>query len=200
MTTIAWDGTSLAADRCAWQDGVRSQIQKLHVIVIDARSEWGDVGDKLIIAHMGYLVMAETVRNSIIMGTRFDIREETGYHATVAVAVVVDKFRNVWEVTANGRRLRTGLSRKRRDDGTWPEPFDDQPIGSPVGWQFGDYFCAFGSGAQYAGGALAAGATAQQAIELTAEHTDFAGYGHDVVLWDNIFLTNLGRDPDFIPF
>lgn len=29
MTTIAWDGTTLAADRCSWSGGARRQVRKV---------------------------------------------------------------------------------------------------------------------------------------------------------------------------
>lgn len=39
MTTIAWDGTTLAADQCSWSGGVRRKVRKVFHVVSPERGE-----------------------------------------------------------------------------------------------------------------------------------------------------------------
>ena len=149
MTTIAWDGETLAADCCSWSGGVRRKVRKVFKIHSAERGV-------LLVAFAGQAAFCMRVLDWMKGGERpnpsdFYDRSEI----TNQCAIVIDEKRRVW-VLGN--------------DLYWQEALD--PI------------YANGAGQEFAWGALEAGATAEQAIEIAMKRSDYAGFGVDCVRFE----------------
>lgn len=187
MTTIAWDGHTLAVDKGLWDAGVRVQGDKICVLTLTEPSVWGDEGDKIIVAFQGDALTNDLVAQALKQGNAADVSTLVGGDPRRVVAVVVDKNREVFDWHACGLRAQNGCVRMShfavRDVSMADSLPDSHSQWNP------DYFTASGSGAHFAYGALAMGATAERAIELTIMHTDFAAIGVDKVEWSDVFGT-----------
>lgn len=187
MTTIAWDGHSLAADQGVWCNGRLSQGSKIVVVELRRDSVWGEEGDKLIVANMGSVYCNERVRHHL------ECREgcedlnvlDTGHESGDVIAVVIDKNRHVWDLSPLGHRYRSGCTRLDKGYGVPKSFLEDLPVTHSA--YYPDYFSAWGAGGTFALGALATGAEAFTAIELAMKCTEFAAVGVDVVKWADVF-------------
>lgn len=187
MTTIAWDGHSLAADQGTWTGGRIQQGSKLHVLEIEQDSLFGDAGDRLIVAHMGSCYANERVRKWVTATPGWDDElnlADTGHEGGDVVAVIVDKHKRVWDLSPYGHRYQSGCTRShiiaygRKFCEDLP---DHHSTATP------DYFAAWGAGGTFAFGALAAGRPAKEAVALAIEYTEFAAIGVDAINWDEVF-------------
>ena len=151
MTTIAWDGKTLAADQCSWSGAVRRKVRKVFKI------ESKDRGT-LLVACAGpapfCLKVVDWMRgegdrpNPEDFFTKDDIQRQC--------AVVIDSARQIWSLS------------------------------NSLHWELmHESVYANGAGQEFAWGALEAGATAVQAIEITAKRSDYAGFCVDTVTFDN---------------
>ena len=149
MTTIAWDGTTLAADCCSWSGGVRRKVRKVFKIYTPDRGT-------LLVAFTGQAAFCMRVLDWMKGGERptpsdfYDRAEITNQ-----CAIAIDESRRVW-VLGN--------------DLYWLESLDT--------------IYANGAGQEFAWGALEAGATAEQAIEIAMKRSDYAGLGVDCVRFE----------------
>lgn len=145
MTTIAFDGTTLAADRCSWSGGIRRATRK--VTKVRAPD-----GSRYLIAWTGSQAMATAVLAWMHgTGDRPNCKdfgsEPDGY-----CAVVIDQKMRVFVLS----NCMTYIA-------------------------FEERIFAGGAGAEFAFGALEAGATARRAIQIAMKRSDYAGLGVDVV-------------------
>lgn len=210
MTTIAWDGHSLAADQGMWCNGRITQGSKIAVVTIERSCLFGLEGDKLIVASMGSAYCNERVRKFLACEDGWDHLDlsDTGHDGGDIVAVVIDKNRHVWDLSPNGARYRSGCARKNVGYGSMAAYLEDLPERHTS--YDPDYFSAWGAGGNFAFGALAAGRDAEATVELAMKYTEFAAVGVDVVVWADVFGPKLGQmiapqspDMDFddgIPF
>lgn len=142
MTTIAWDGTTLAADRSSWSGGTRRRIRKAFKVTAPD-------GSRFLVAFAGDGDFALAVLAWMRGGQRPDPLaflkpEDLGSQC----ALVIDERRQVWQL---------GCS-------LWYSRMDER-------------IYAFGGGQDYAWGALEAGATARQAVQIAIKRSDYAGLG-----------------------
>jgi hypothetical protein len=144
MTTIAWDGTTLAADRCSWSSDVRRAVKKLHRF--DDGIFAGCGSGELVEAYVAYRLGK---RDTMPDWKEFDTEKGC------SVGVFISNDRRVFCVTNQGDLL----------------PFEETKF-------------AFGAGQAFAWGALEAGATAREAIEITARRSDMAALGVDEMTLD----------------
>ncbi|WP_416048950.1 hypothetical protein [Cupriavidus basilensis] len=91
MTTIAWDGTTLAADRCSWSGGVRRRVRKIYRV----RAPGGRV---FLVAFCGNGDFAMAILAWMRGGDRpdpahFDVDK------TSTCAVVIDERGGVWQLS-----------------------------------------------------------------------------------------------------
>lgn len=143
MTTLAWDGTTLAADRAAWSSGNKYRVRKLsRVTAPDGRRFLvGVCGDG---SYAGQLL--RWMRGAIPHPGPYP---EPG---NFTVALVIDERRRVFR------------------------------LGSSLQYtEILERFHACGAGQDYAIGALEAGATARQAVQIAIKRSDYAGLGVDTV-------------------
>lgn len=187
MTTIAWDGHSLAADQGMWCNGRISQGSKIEVVTIEQGCLWGLPGDKLIVATMGSAYCNERVRKYLACVEGWDDLNllDTGHDGGDIVAVIVDKNRHVWDLSPLGHRYRSGCARKNLGYGSPPSYLENLPE-RHVSYE-PDYFSAWGAGGTFAFGVLAAGKDAEAAVDLAIKYTEFAAVGVDVVVWADVF-------------
>lgn len=150
MTTIAWDGKTLAADQCSWSGSVRRRVCKVFKIKSKDRGT-------LLVAFSGNASFATKVLDW--MSGKCDRPDPRDFHRLDDLgrqcAVAIDSARRVWALS---------------NSLIW-EPMNESIF-------------AHGAGQEFAWGALEAGATAVQAIEITARRSDFAGFGVDTVQFD----------------
>ncbi len=147
MTTIAWDGKTLAADCCSWSGGARRKVRKVF------RVESAERG-MLLVAFAGHGAFCLRVLDW--MRGQGERPNPSDYYSREEInnqcAVVIDQERQVWS------------------------------LGNDLHWQrMEETIYANGAGQEFAWGALEAGATAQQAIEITAKRSDYAAFGVDTV-------------------
>jgi hypothetical protein len=88
MTTIAWDGTTLAADGAGWSGGVKHRIRKVHKI--KARD-----GRVFLVAMSGDQAFANMVLAWMRGGQHPGAYPNTD---GVTIAVVIDEKRSVWRL------------------------------------------------------------------------------------------------------
>jgi len=89
MTTIAWDGETLAADRCSWNGYARSRCRK----VFRVRAPGGAV---FLVAFAGSAQFANAILGWMRGEGEAPKHDAFGVASTDAVAVVVDQRRRVF--------------------------------------------------------------------------------------------------------
>lgn len=100
MTTIAWDGNTLAADRAAWSGNMKYRVRKVHRLVDKAD------GKPILAAVCGNGSWAMAW-----LDWKFGKGQQPGaYHDSKMerpsiIALVVDSRRRVWEYTCEGHRI-----------------------------------------------------------------------------------------------
>lgn len=151
MTTIAWDGKTLAADQCSWSGSVRRKVRKVFKIQSKERGT-------LLVALAGPSAFCTLVVNWMRgEGERpnpDDFFTKTDINCQCAV--VIDSDRRIWS------------------------------LGNSLHWEpMAETIYANGAGQEFAWGALEAGATAVQAVEIAAKRSDYAGFGIDTVTFDD---------------
>lgn len=149
MTTIAWDGKTLAGDRCSWSGPTRRHVRK--VFRIKAKD-----GNDFLVGFCGDGAFALAVLAWMRGDGDKPSYHAFGVHPDTQCAMVIDKDRVVW-----------GLG------------------GALTYYRFDESMMAMGGGQEVAWGALEAGATAQQAIEIAIKRSDHAGFGVDCVSFDD---------------
>lgn len=92
MTTIAWDGHSLAADQCSWSCGTRRRVRKVFHV---KHKERGD----LLVAFCGFGAFCLRVKDWLEGGEKpnpseFFNQSEIGSQC----AVVIDRKNRVWTI------------------------------------------------------------------------------------------------------
>lgn len=150
MTTVAWDGRTLAADGAAWFGGARRRVRKVH------RLDLIDRGPALVAA-MGSMAFATLTLDFLVNGGAKPQFSDYELNADQETALVIDRNRKIWVVTAALVWL----------------PFEENIFAS-------------GSGHEFAMGALEAGATAEQAVRIAMKRSDYAGLDVDTVSFDSI--------------
>lgn len=105
MTTIAWDGETLAADACSWSGGARRRVRKVHKLT--ARD-----GQRFLVAFAGNGNFAEAVL-AWMRGQR-DRPDPLAFMGADQLnsqcALVIDEKRRVWQL---GCELTYSLMRER---------------------------------------------------------------------------------------
>lgn len=95
MTTIAFDGTTLAADRCSWSGGARRRVRKAHKVTAPD-------GRKYLVAMAGNGSLADAVLAWMRGGQRPNpldfIKPEDLQNQC---ALVIDEKRRVWQLGAD---------------------------------------------------------------------------------------------------
>lgn len=146
MTTIAFDGRTIAVDQGVWNNGVAERAKKLFDIPeVDSRFSEG-----VVIATCGYAAAFEPLVEHITTGREFKYKEYE-LQATHVMGLLC-AHEGVYKIFGDAR-----LSL----------------LMSP--------FSANGAGYDFVMGALAAGASATKAVELTMHHTDYAKFGVDAI-------------------
>lgn len=147
MTTIAWDGATLAADACSWSGPARRRVRKVFKVrALDGR--------QFLVAFAGDGTFAHQIL-AWMRGERgppncADYLKSEDFQNQCAL--VIDEQRRVWQLSS---QLHYSRMRER--------------------------IYAFGGGHEFAWGALEAGATARQAIQIAIKRSDMAGLGVDSV-------------------
>jgi hypothetical protein len=160
MTTIAYRSGTLAADQCSWSGGVRRKVRKVFCIADPAQP-----GAWMLVAFAGSADYAHRVLEWLGGGDKPDPAKS---HALDAMsnqcALVIDRpgFGKTWQRTRI-RQLSNGL----------------------IFSEMQEEFYAFGGGQEFAWGALEAGASARQAVEIAIKRSDYAGFGVDCVAFDD---------------
>jgi hypothetical protein len=143
MTTIAFDGTVVAADQGAWQNAYVSISQKLFRITIN--------GDSCIAAAIGNHVLSYHMVEYIAgRGPLPNYRDCDGLHGDHSTVLLFYSDQRIQLVSANG----------------WI---------TPLRTTYGKF--ADGGGREMAMGALLAGASANRAIEICNQCSDYAAHG-----------------------
>jgi hypothetical protein len=147
MTTIAWDGETLAADCCSWSGGARRKVRKVFKVKSPGGRQFlvafagnGDYAMQILAWMRGERQRPEP----LAFLEQSDLPNQC--------ALVIDEKRRVWQLanTLTYTRMR-------------------------------EKFYAYGGGQDFAWGALEAGATARQAINIAIKRSDMAGLGIDTV-------------------
>lgn len=149
MTTIAWDGKTLAGDRCSWSGPARRHVRK--VFKIKAKD-----GKDFLVGFCGDGAFALAVLAWMRGEGHKPSYHSFGVHPDTQCAMVIDKDLTVWGLGA-----------------------------ALTYYRFDEKMMAMGGGQEFAWGALEAGATAQQAIEITIKRSDHAGFGVDCVSFED---------------
>ncbi|CDN87342.1 hypothetical protein BN948_01764 [Hydrogenophaga intermedia] len=152
MTTIAWDGHSLAADQASWSGGLRRRVCKVYEVYSPEVAE--APGRRILVGLQGNGSFAVQVL-AWLRGERqrpnpLDFMPAAELDR--ACAVVIDEKRRVWL------------------------------LGNDLHYQpMRDKVFSLGAGQEMALGALQAGASARRAVEIVIKCSDYAGLGVDVV-------------------
>lgn len=85
MTTIAWDGRTLAADRCSWSNGVRRQTRK--VFKITRHTD----GKEILIAFAGVQAWAVAVLHWLKDGGEKPRHKDFGVEPDLQCAIVIER-------------------------------------------------------------------------------------------------------------
>lgn len=157
MTTICWDGEYLAADRGAWKNGhIDCVPTKIHRVMID--------GAHALYATMGAAGFSRRMMAHICEPTHVPLPDWKDYAPTIeggsAVGLIIFPFGVLYEVDAVGTRIHM--------EGHGPRKV-----------------FAAGGGREMALGALLAGASAQRAVEISVEFSDYGGHGVTVLKFDD---------------
>jgi hypothetical protein len=147
MTTIAWDGTTLAADACSWSGSARRRVRK--VFKVRAPD-----GRHFLVAFSGEAAFAVAVLAWMRgQGSRPNCRDFMDpANFGQQCALVIDEKRRVWQLSPTLVYIRHY-----------------------------ERIYAFGGGHEFAWGALEAGATAREAVQIAIKRSDLAGLGVDTV-------------------
>lgn len=148
MTTIVWDGKTLAGDRCSWSGPTRRQVRK--VFRITAKD-----GKDFLVGFCGDGAFALAVLAWMRGDADKPMARLFGVSPDAQCALVIDSDLTVWGVG-----------------------------GSLAYYRFDEKMMAMGGGQEFAWGALEAGATAAQAVEIAAKRSDYAAMGVDTVSFD----------------
>jgi ATP-dependent HslUV protease subunit HslV len=92
MTTIAFDGTTLAADRCAWSSGNRYRVRKVYKV----RAPDGRL---FLVAFCGQANYCMAVLDWMRGGPRPG--EYPNKDGTYTIAVVIDEQRRIWRMESD---------------------------------------------------------------------------------------------------
>ncbi len=94
MTTVAWDGKTLAADGCSWSGGVRRRVRKVFKIRHSERGE-------LLVAFAGQqafcVLVLEWLRGKGEQPDPAQFYERDDFDKQCAV--IIDKHRRVWSLS-----------------------------------------------------------------------------------------------------
>ena len=90
MTTIAWDGTTLAADRAAWSNGMKYRVRKVHKVQAPD-------GRTFLVALAGDGHFAPSLLKWMRGGQHPG--KSPDEHATIAI--VIDEKRRVWRMSSD---------------------------------------------------------------------------------------------------
>lgn len=147
MTTIAWDGKSLAADRCSWSGGARRALRKVFKVTAPDGRRFlvGFAGDGSFAMAILAWMRGERERPTPLDFITSDKLENQ-------CALVIDEQLRIWQL---GGSLFYSRMQER--------------------------IYAYGGGQDFAWGALEAGATARQAVQIAIKRSDYAGLGVDTV-------------------
>lgn len=145
MTTIAWDGKTMAADGCSWSASTRRRVRK--VFKVKASD-----GRTFLVAFCGNGAFAMAVLDWMRGKSEKPKHSDFGVDPENQFALVVDEKHRIWNLTANLNYLR-----------------------------YHEKKFAMGGGQDFAWGALEAGATAKQAVQIAMKRSDFAGVGVDCI-------------------
>ena len=158
MTTIAWDGTYLAADRGVWKQGhIDAVPTKIHRVTID--------GSKALYAHMGVAGHGRAMMHHVAEPDKYPLPNWRDYEPELSgggatVGIIVFPYGVIHEVDAMGNRIVMSGHGTRK-------------------------VFAAGGGREMALGALLAGASAQRACEIAVEYSDYGGHGVTVLKFDD---------------
>ena len=97
MTTIAWDGTTLAADRAAWSSGCKYRVRKVHKLTASN-------GARFLVALSGDGHYAQALLSWMRGGPhpgKYPVTEN------IVIGVVIDEKRRIWRLDSS--KLRYGL-------------------------------------------------------------------------------------------
>lgn len=94
MTTIAWDGTTLAADQASWGGGVKRRVRKLAKIKCQ--------GSTFLVAFMGSQPFSVEMERHLRGQRDFPDCAVYGVERDTVAAMCVDERRRVWELSATG--------------------------------------------------------------------------------------------------
>ena len=94
MTTIAWDGTTLAADRAAWSGGMKYRVRKVHKVKAPD-------GAVYLAAFCGDGHFAESVLRWMNGGPHPGAYPNTD---NVTIAVVITESRRIWRMDSTALR------------------------------------------------------------------------------------------------
>lgn len=151
MTVIAFDGTHVAADKGCWDGGHIHKVTKVRHVVID--------GEKMIAVVSGCGTLARQMLRHLEDPENVPLPDYRGcheIHADSTVALLFTKLGVIREVSAAG----------------WMMTMEGH---GPRG-VFAD-----GGGREMALGALLAGASAERAVDICIENSDYGGHGIDVL-------------------
>lgn len=101
MTTIAWDGTTLAADRAAWSGNMKFRVRKVHKVKAPD-------GSVYLVAFSGDGNFAEAVLRWMNGGPHPGAYPNTD---NVIIAVVIDEQRRIWRMESTALRYGRVLER-----------------------------------------------------------------------------------------
>ena len=94
MTCIAWDGTTLAADRAAWSGGQKYRVRKVHKVVAPD-------GRVYLVAFAGDGHFAQALLQWMRGGSHPGSYPNTD---SVVIAVVIDQDKRIWLMESAGLR------------------------------------------------------------------------------------------------
>lgn len=154
MTTLAWDGEYLAADQGAWVNGHIDRHIKAHKIMVD--------GSQVLYACTGVSGFANRMMHHMIAPDLQPLPDWRMYgldNGSLGVGLMVFPFGVIYEVDAMGTRIKM--------EGHGPRQV-----------------FSGGAGREMALGALLVGASAQRAVEIAIEYSDYGGHGVTVLKHD----------------
>ena len=101
MTTIAWDGETLAADRAAWSGAMKYRVRKVHKVKAPD-------GAVYLVAFSGDGHFAQAVLRWMTGGPHPGAYPNTD---NVVIAVVIDEQRRIWRMESTNLRYGCVLER-----------------------------------------------------------------------------------------
>jgi len=100
MTTIAWDGITLAADRAAWSNGMKYRVRKVHKV----RAKDGQT---FLVAFCGDGHFAV----NLLAWMRGGKHPGKSPDENTTIAIVIDEKRRVWRMSSNELRYCRALEK-----------------------------------------------------------------------------------------